>query len=98
MNAFFDDVARACMRAAQSRGVDIDPPKLDGDVAGELLELARVAAHTGERRFAPLTCYLAGLTAERMRSGGAGEGEIATLIAEVRADLETRGASAPPGG
>ena len=35
-------------------------------MAQELLELARVAAHTQERRFAPLASYMAGVAAERL--------------------------------
>jgi hypothetical protein len=59
-------------------------------VALELLELARVAAHTQERRFAPLTCYLAGIAAERLRTAtpAVDDADVATFVQEVRQKLE----------
>jgi len=49
-----------------------------------------VAAHTQERRFAPLTCFMAGVAAERLRAAKADVDEraIAELIQEVRQKLE----------
>ena len=90
MNEFFDDLGRRWVDAARRRGVDIESPTLDSQVALELLELARVAAHTQERRFAPLVSYTAGVAAERMKAvrpdlDGAA---IAELILEVRQQLE----------
>jgi hypothetical protein len=63
---------------------------LDSRVALELLELARVTAHTQERRFAPLSSYLAGVAAERLRTarGEVDDGEVAAFIEEVRRKLE----------
>ena len=60
MNPFFDALGQNWVDAAQRRGAAITKPALDSRVALELLELARVAAHTQERRFAPLSAYLAG--------------------------------------
>ncbi len=59
-------------------------------MALELLELARVAAHTSERRFAPLACFMAGVAAERVHNAkpSADEADIAALIKEVRQKLE----------
>ena len=59
-------------------------------MARELLELARVAAHTQERRFAPLASYLAGVASERFREagGGADPEAVAALIRSVREALE----------
>ncbi len=55
----------------------IESPSLDPQIALELLELARVVAHMSERRFAPLSCFLAGVAAERMRvTCGSGEDEV----------------------
>lgn len=55
----------------------------------ELLELARVAAHTQERRFAPLASYMAGVAAERLRAAsGADARAIAELVREVRQEVE----------
>jgi uncharacterized protein DUF6457 len=90
MNPFFDAQGKRWMSAAGRRGVTIDAPALDSRVALELLELARVAAHTQERRFAPLSCYLAGVAAERLREAepGTGDAEIAAFIEEVRKELE----------
>ncbi len=90
MNAFFDDLGDRLVRASAQRGVAIDPPTLDPVVARELLELARVAAHTQERRFAPLASFVAGVAAERIRqAGGPSSPEaVAELLREVRAELE----------
>jgi hypothetical protein len=59
----------------------------------ELLELARVAAHTRERRFAPLACFMAGVAAERLINSkpDVDEGVIAEYIQEVRQKLEREG-------
>src|SRR5947199_1495545 len=90
MNQFFEDLGRDWVDAAKRRGAEIDKPALDSRVALELLELARVAAHTQERRFAPLTSYLAGVAAERLRAAkpDLDEAAIAELIQEVRQKLE----------
>lgn len=97
MNQFFDELGGLWVTAAQERGTVISPPTLDPRVALELLELARVAAHTGERRFAPLSCYLAGVAVERVRNALAlDERFIADYIREVRQTLET-GKSDNPG-
>ena len=90
MNQFFEDLGRDWVDAAKRRGAEIDKPGLDSRVALELLELARVAAHTQERRFAPLTSYLAGVAAERLRAAkpDLDEAAIAEFILEVRQKLE----------
>ncbi|TMF68905.1 MAG: hypothetical protein E6H99_00965 [Chloroflexi bacterium] len=90
MNPFFDALGQNWVDAAQRRGAAITKPALDSRVALELLELARVAAHTQERRFAPLTCYLAGVAAERLRAAepGIDEATLAEFILEVRQRLE----------
>lgn len=90
MNEFFDDLGRRWVAAAKRRGVDIAAPSLDSAIALELLELARVAAHTQERRFAPLASYVAGVAAERLRATKAGvdDSEIAQFIREVRQEIE----------
>ena len=95
MNKFFDDLGLRWVAAAKRRGVDIDTPALDSDIALELLELARVAAHTQERRFAPLSSYLAGVAAERLRAAkpGLDDAAIAAFVQEVRQEVERE---APP--
>jgi Domain of unknown function (DUF6457) len=71
MNAWFEALGRRFADVARERGATVTPPELDPQVADEVLELARVAAHTKERRFAPLACYMAGVAVERMRQAGA---------------------------
>lgn len=95
MNQFFEDLGTRWVAAAQRRGADMAAPALDSDVAAELLELARVTAHTQERRFAPLSCYLAGVAVERLRAakGSLDDVDIARLINEVRQELEESEAS-----
>ena len=90
MNQFFESLGKDWVEAAQRRGVKITSPTLDSRVALELLELARVAAHTQERRFAPLTSYMAGVAAERLRAAkpDVDDAALAELIQEVRQKLE----------
>lgn len=90
MNQFFDELGDQWVAAAARRDVTIEKPALDSRVALELLELARVAAHTQERRFAPLTSYLAGVAAERVRAAKpeTDDQAIADFILEVRRALE----------
>src|SRR2546426_10984806 len=91
MNRFFDDLGQRWVAAAQRRSARIEAPTLDPELALELLELARVAARTQERRFAPLACYTAGVAAERLRvaKGGIDDAAVAAFILEVRQELET---------
>jgi len=95
MNRWFDDLGARLAAAASRRGAQIEPPRLGSEVAAELLELARVSAHTQERRFAPLASYLAGVAADRVRAAGgdASGPALAALVREVREELE---AEAPP--
>jgi len=90
MNPFFDEQGKRWVSAAERRGASIEAPSLDSRVALELLELARAAAHTQERRFAPLSCYLAGVAAERLRAARSGvdEAQIAAYIEEVRKEVD----------
>ncbi len=90
MNEFFSSLARRWSEAALRRGAKIDDPTLEADVAEEILELARVVAHTVERRFAPLATFTAGVAAERLRAskGALDPGAAAAYIREVREALE----------
>src|SRR4030088_1206301 len=90
MNRFFDELGERWVEAADRRSAHIEAPTLDAKVALELLELARVAAHTRERRFAPLSCFMAGVAAERLRAAKASldDSEVAAFILEVRQELE----------
>jgi Domain of unknown function (DUF6457) len=94
VNEFFEHLGDLWVEAADRKGAGIAKPELDSRVALELLELARVAAHTQERRFAPLSCYLAGVAAERLRAAhGADGAAIADLILEVRKQVEAENPS-----
>lgn len=90
MNRFFDELGERWVAAARRRSARIEAPSLDAKVALELLELARVAAHTQERRFAPLSCFMAGIAAERLRAakGGIDDASVAAFVLEVRRELE----------
>lgn len=85
------------MAAAERRSAHIEAPHLDAKVALELLELARVAAHTQERRFAPLACFMAGVAAERLRATKVSldDSEVAAFILEVRQELERDSPATP---
>jgi hypothetical protein len=91
VNPFFDDLGVRFAAASERRGVSVAPPELDAAVASELLELARVIAHTEERRFAPLGSYLAGVAAERLRNAGGphDSAAVASMIREIRSQLES---------
>jgi len=93
VNRFFDELGERFANAAARRGFRIDAPALDAAVAQELLELARVAAHTQERRFAPLASFMAGAAAERLRAaGGPSSPEaVVAVLREVRTELEAAG-------
>jgi hypothetical protein len=90
MNRFLDDLGESWVAAAQRRSARIKAPSLDSKVALELLDLARVAARTQERRFAPLSCFMAGVASERLRAakGGLDDAALAEFILEVRQELE----------
>src|SRR6266571_3641334 len=97
MNRFFDEMGRRWAAAANRRSARIEAPSLDAKVALELLELARVAAHIQERRFALFSCYMAGVAAERLRvaKGDVDDAAVAAFILEVRQELE-RETPGPP--
>lgn len=92
MNAFFSSLAKRWTDAAGRRGATIAPPELDPAIAEQLLELARVVAHSKERSFAPLASFTAGVASERLRAAqGADAQRIAAYIREVREELEREG-------
>ena len=96
MNDWFEALARRFTDAAQERGAKIVTPELDPQVADEILELARVAAHTKERRFAPLACFMAGVAVERVRQAGAlSEAEEAAYIRTITLALEAAPGDGP---
>lgn len=90
MNEFFSSLGKRFSATARRRGAAIEDPALDADLAGELLELARVVSHTKERRFAPLATFTAGVAVERLRAakGALEPGIAADYVREVREALE----------
>src|SRR5258708_6320943 len=97
MNRFFDELGERWVAAGERRSAKIETPSLDAKVALELLELARVAAHTQERRVAPLSCYTAGVAAERIPAaeGRFGDTDVAAPVLEARQELEREPPAAP---
>ncbi|WP_434003283.1 DUF6457 domain-containing protein [Candidatus Dormibacter sp.] len=85
MNPVLDDLSDRLAAAAERHGGRRPAPRLTPDEARELLELARVVAHSSERRFAPLATYLAGCAAGRLASTE----DAAVFIREVREELES---------
>ncbi|HEV2013249.1 MAG TPA: DUF6457 domain-containing protein [Candidatus Dormibacteraeota bacterium] len=89
MNAWFEALGRRFGETARDRGATIAPPELEAQVADEVLELARVAAHSKERRFAPLACFMAGVAVERIRqTGSPSAADEAAYIRTIREELE----------
>lgn len=89
MNAWFEALGRRFADVARERGAKVTPPELDPQVADEVLELARVAAHTKERRFAPLACFMAGVAVERLRQAGSSSAaDDAAYIRAIREGVE----------
>ena len=90
MNAWLDDFAKRCAEIAARHNASIEAPRLDADVAGELLDLTRVVARTSERQFAPLAAFIAGRAVERMtavRAGLSGD-DASAYLAELKGSLE----------
>ena len=89
MNAWFEALGRRFADVARERGAQMPAPELDPKAADEILELARVAAHTTERRFAPLACYMAGVAVERLRHAGSlSAGDEAAYLRTIREGVE----------
>jgi Domain of unknown function (DUF6457) len=89
MNAWFEALGRRFADAASVRGAKFAPPELDPQVADEILELARVAARSKERRFAPLACFMAGIAVERLRQAGSpSAADEAAYIRAIREEVE----------
>jgi hypothetical protein len=90
VNDYFSALGKRWAEHATRRGASITPPDLDPEVAEEILQLARVVAHSRERTFAPLASFTAGVAAERLRVAKGGRpADIAAYIREVRVALES---------
>ena len=93
MNDFFVSLARRWSESADKRGTSIPAPELDPAIADEILQLARVVAHSRERSYAPLASYMAGVAVERLRTAGTADpAACAAVIREVREALEREAA------
>ena len=89
MNTWFEALGRRFAEGAAERGATVAAPELNPQVADEVLELARVAAHTKERRFAPLACFMAGIAVERLRQAGTSSAaDEAAYIRRIREEVE----------
>jgi uncharacterized protein DUF6457 len=91
MNPWFEALGDRFVRAGAARKAVIEAPQLESAYAEEILELARVTAHSQERRFAPLASFMAGIAVERLRAAGrpAAPEDVAAYLREVRSGLET---------
>ena len=90
MNAWFEVLGRRFGEVAREQGREVVPPELDAQVADEVLELAKVAAHTKERRFAPLACFMAGIAVERLRQARPlSTADEAAYLRAIHQSLET---------
>jgi len=87
MNPFFHELGGMFVEEANARGARIDAPTMGDDTAKELLDLARVVAHSRERRFAPLACYLAGIAIATMQLKQPNI-DVADYVKSVRVALE----------
>jgi hypothetical protein len=67
MNPFFHQLGAMLVEESNARGAGIGSPPLDDATAKELLDFARVVAHSRERRFAPLACYMVGIAIAQMQ-------------------------------
>lgn len=87
MNPFFEELGQRFADEAKRGGVTIEPPKLEPKTAEELLQLASVVAHTRERKFAPLACFLAGVAAGRALAQNT-RLDVTEFIKHVRLECE----------
>jgi len=61
MDEYTARFVRKLEATAQSRGLQLQEPAIDGAVADAVLALARRVAHSSERKNAPIAAYLAGI-------------------------------------
>jgi len=70
-------LSRARDALAEEAGVAPSELELDDATAGDLLDMARIAAHvSGDRRNAPLLCFLAGRASR--------DADVAALAERIR--------------
>jgi hypothetical protein len=81
-----EELGRRLVAVAEHEGVRIDQPELNPPLAEELLALARIVAHRGERRFAPLATYLLGVAVGRLAGSSA---DATRYVQKIRLELES---------
>ncbi len=87
MNPFFHQLGAMFVEEANALGAGIDAPAMDDGTTKEILDLARVIAHSRERRFAPLATYLAGIAIAKMQMKQP-QLDVANYIKAIRVALE----------
>ncbi|HEY8634168.1 MAG TPA: DUF6457 domain-containing protein [Candidatus Dormibacteraeota bacterium] len=97
---YFADFGARLARLVHVLGVEIEPPTISSRVAAEVLELAGTVAHTSERKFAPLAAFVMGVAVGQLRAAGrlGSDREVATLVAQLRTELDASIASQPSDG
>jgi predicted oxidoreductase len=94
VNEFFAALGRRWAEGAAKRGAKIAAPELEPALAEEILQLARVVAHSKERSFAPLASFTAGVAVERFRAAKETDpASVAAYVREVREALEREGST-----
>ncbi len=73
---------------------DAGTPTLTGSEANDVLDLAKVVAHTAERKYAPVACYAAGL----MIDVNADSAQRAASVRAVLQAARSLGANGPSDG
>ncbi len=93
LHRYLDGFNARLVRLARERGVQVEPQALDPLLVAEVLELAGVVAHTGERKFAPLASFVAGVAVGRLRAAGAlaADQDVSAFVAALRKELDTAG-------
>jgi hypothetical protein len=93
LDRYFGGFHARLIRLARQRGVDIEPQAMDSQLVAEVLELAGAVAHAGERRYAPLASFAAGVAVGRLRAAGAlgTDQEVTAFVAELKKDLDAAG-------
>jgi hypothetical protein len=74
-----------------------ETPVIGQDEADAVLDLTRVVAHSSERRFAPLTAYVAGLAFAQMDERQR-EARLRTLIRQAQSVARSSAESPEDGG
>lgn len=93
LEQYMDGFNARLVRLAGERGVKIPPQNMDSRLVAEILELAGVVAHSGERKFAPLASFVAGVAAGRLQAAGVlgADQDVSAFVAALGKELDTAG-------